>query len=193
MKYMIVSVLLLTSSSMLIGAPGRHCGSRPSIGHIHKASPRIQHKAHHYAPPPPRHIHCEWVTIGGVSYLAGSVIRACTDAPNVTYVTYPTQTVVVRESATEIVSADALRADLHANLSSNMNNIPYSIQVNSLEKVGDMYVGNVTAIVAINGNNYNITSGGKGNTYTALKTNLTNEIIHAVESLRNTTTITKIG
>jgi len=192
----ITSVLLILSSA----TASAHLGPAP------RPSPHPPR----YAPsprcaPPPR-VGGEWYAVGGIAYLTGTVIRACTAPPVVVYtpsvrtvVVEPVRTVVVESAPTVVVSQpttavvvnsapavlsrETLRAELAGILSNSMQNIPYSVSVDNFYSMGASYGASITVVATVGGGNYSITAGGLQPSYSALKTYLSNEVVSAVGKL----------
>lgn len=210
-KLTVLSLLLAPLAGLAQPRPQPQPAPRP------QASPRPmpQPAPHRRVCPPP--VGPEWVAIGGIAYLTGTVIRACTEPPTrvVVYsqpqtvvvapaqtivaapvtmvVSAPTQTVVV-ESAPSVVSKESLRADLISTMANSMANIPYSVSVDNFYYAGTNYGASISVVVSLGGRNYSITSGGQQPSYAALKAYLAGEIVNAVSRLsaQNTQTTTVV-
>lgn len=213
-KILGVIAIIAVSVSSLTAAPrsGVRVSGRPA--EPSRFSPRPA--PHHFSPPPPAprphgfeprpHIGGEWVAVGGLAYLAGTIVRACTDTPDVVYVDSTPQTVVVstpqrvvvqRQSVVVnqvVVSPEVLRVELQQELVANMQNFPFSIAINSLSTADGCISANVTALVTIWGTTYNVTTGASRSNYQALKTYLKSEILNAVSNIQvPSTTVTVVN
>jgi len=203
MKKMLIKLTVL---SLLLAPLAGFSQPRPQPQPAPRPMPYPAPHPRRACPPP---VGPEWVAIGGIAYLTGTVIRACTEpptqvvvysqpqtvvvAPAQTVIAAPVQTVVV-ESAPSVVSKESLRAELISAMANSMANIPYSVAVDNFYYAGTNYGASISVVVSLGGKNYNITSGGQQPSYAALKAYLAGEIVNAVSRLsaQNTQTTTVV-